>query len=479
MSLNTAASGLTAAQTGLDTTSNDLANASTNGFKSQTQLFSDIYAANESDVPGIGVQSAGIDSNFSQGSQVATGNDLDALIQGSGFFVIKNDGEQQYTRDGAFQLNSSGNLVTTAGNEVLGYPTSSTGTVTGGLGTITVNTSALAANPSSAIGLVTNLNSADTTITTGNAPSYTTTGYATAATDNSGELTTGSPTSGTYDEATSVVAYDSQGNANTVNLYYVQTASNTWDVYALPVASTGSSAGVSALATTASVAPTAALLDAAGTADDVSVASDATTAPTVGESVTTTTTPLLLTTLTFNADGTLASSSNADTGAGAGVYTAPLVVNWDNGTADSTLTFNFSGSTLGAQSFAIAGTTNDGYAPGNYTGTTIASDGSVTANYSNGQTAVAGKLAVANFINQEGLQSVSGNLYAQTTTSGDPVIDTPGAGQAGTLLSGNLEQSNVSTSSSLVDLIQYQQAYEANATEIQTEQTDFTRLSQI
>ena len=165
--------------------------------------------------------------------------------------------------------------------------------------------------------------------------------------------------------------------------------------------------------------------------------------------------------------------------AGAGVYTAPMTVNWGNGTADSSLTFDFSGSTLGAQSFAIAGTTNDGYAPGSYTGTSIASDGAVTANYSNGQTAIAGKVAVANFINQEGLQSVSGNLYAQTTTSGQPVIDTPGAGQAGSILSGNLEQSNVSTSSALVDLIQYQQAYEANATEIQTEQTDFTRLSQI
>jgi flagellar hook protein FlgE len=156
-----------------------------------------------------------------------------------------------------------------------------------------------------------------------------------------------------------------------------------------------------------------------------------------------------------------------------------MTVNWGNGTADSALTFNFSGSTLGAQSFAIAGTTNDGYAPGNYTGTTIGSDGALTANYSNGQTSIAGKIAVANFINQQGLQSVSGNLYSQTTTSGQPVIDTPGAGQAGTLLSGNLEQSNVSTSSALVDLIQYQQAYEANATTIQTEQTDFTRLSQI
>jgi flagellar hook protein FlgE len=470
MSINTAASGLTAAQTGLDTTSNDLSNASTNGFKSQTELFADVYAANESDVPGIGVQSAGIDSNFSQGSQVATGNDLDALVQGSGFFIVNNGGEQQYTRDGAFQLNSTGDLVTTGGNNVLGYPTTSTGTVTGGLGTITVNTSALTAKPSANIGLVTNLNSADSIISTGTAPTYTTTGYATSTAANSGASSTGSPTTGTYNEATSAIAYDSQGNANTVNLYYVQTAANTWDVYALPTASNGSSIGVSATVGSTPSAPVA--------TDDVSVSVP--NPPTaVGQAVSTTTTPLLLTTLTFNSAGSLESSSNADTAAGAGVYTAPMTVNWGNGTADSSLTFDFSGSTLGAQSFAIAGTTNDGYAPGSYTGTTIASDGAVTANYSNGQTSIAGKVAVANFINQEGLQSVSGNLYAQSTTSGQPVIDTPGTGQAGTILSGNLEQSNVSTSSALVDLIQYQQAYEANATEIQTEQTDFTRLSQI
>jgi flagellar hook protein FlgE len=478
MSINTAASGLNAAQTGLDTTANDLANASTTGFKNQTQLFSDVYAANETDVPGIGVQSAGIDSNFSQGGQVATGNNLDAAIQGDGFFVVKNDGEQQYTRDGAFQLNSSGNLVTVAGNEVLGYPTSSTGTVTSGLGAITVNTSALTANPSANIGLVTNLNSADSLIPSGDAPSYTTTGYATSTAANSGASSVGSPASDTYNEATSVVAYDSQGNANTVNLYYVQTAANTWNVWALPVASTGSAIGVYATVGTAGT-PATPPSSPASPDNDVSIADDAAGGQAAGTQVTTTTTPLLLTTLSFNEDGTLASSSNADTTDGAGVYTAPMKVNWGNGTADSSLTFDFSGSTLGAQSFAIAGTTNDGYAPGSYTGTSIASDGSVTSTYSNGQTAVSGKVALANFINQEGLQSISGNLYAQTNTSGQPVVNTPGAGQAGSLLSGNLEQSNVSTSNSLVDLIQYQQAYEANATEIQTEQTDFTRLSQI
>ena len=470
MSINTAAAGLTAAQTGLNATSNDLANASTDGFKSQSQLFADVYAANQSGVPGIGVQSAGLDSNLTQGSQVATGNSLDALVQGSGLFVINNNGEQQYTRDGAFQLNSSGNLVTTAGNHVQGYPTNSTGTVTGGLGPITVNTGALAAKPSASVGVVTNLNSGDAIIAAAAAPSYTTTGYATSTAANSGASSAGSPAAGTFNEATSAVAYDSQGNANSVNLYYTQTAANTWNVYALPATSTGSSVGVSATVGAAPSAPSA--------SNDVSVSSP--NPPTaVGQAVTTTTTPLLLTTLTFNSAGTLASSSNADTTAGAGVYTAPMTVNWGNGTANSTLTFDFSGSTLGSQNFAIAGTTNDGYSPGNYTGTTIASTGAVTANYSNGQTSVAGKLAIANFINQEGLQSISGNLYAQSTSSGTPVIDTPGAGQAGTILSGNLEQSNVSTSTALVDLIQYQQAYEANATTIQTEQTDFTRLSQI
>lgn len=471
MSINTAAAGLSAAQTGLDTTSNDLANASSDGFKSQTQLFSAIYAANESDVPGIGVQSAGVDSNFSQGSQVATGNGLDALVQGSGFFVINSDGAQQYTRDGAFQLNSSGNLVTTSGSNVLGYPTSSTGAVTGGLGAITVNTSALTAKPSAAIGLGTNLNSGDAIISNASAPSYTTTGFATSTAANSGASSAGTPTAGTYNEATSVLGYDSEGNANTVNLYYTQTASNTWNVYALPVASNGSSIGVAATVGSTPTAPSNT------GSNNVSVPS--TNAPTIGQAVTTTTTPLLLTTLTFNANGTLQASSNADTAGGAADSTAPMTVSWGNGAANSTLTFNFGGSTLGAQNFAVASTTNDGYAPGNYTGTTVASDGAVTANYSNGQTAIAGKLAVANFINQQGLQSVSGNLYAQTTTSGQPVIDTPGTGQAGSILSGNLEQSNVSTSTALVDLIQYQQAYEANATTIQTEQTDFTRLSQI
>ena len=118
MSLETALTGLLGSQTGLDTVSNDLANASTTGFKSQTALFSAIYAANSHNPPGIGVQTKNLDTNFSQGDLIATGNPLDAAIQGDGFFVVSANGQQQYTRDGSFQLSSTGVLQTASGAAV-------------------------------------------------------------------------------------------------------------------------------------------------------------------------------------------------------------------------------------------------------------------------------------------------------------------------------------------------------------------------
>lgn len=408
MSLDTAFSGLTAAQTGLNVVSNNLANANTTAFKSQLALFSTIYPVNQRNVPGLGVQSSGIDTNFTQGTDVQTGNSLDTAIQGDGFFVIDNNGTTQYTRDGSFQLNSAGQLVTTTGATVLGYAASSTGGQTGGLQGITINTGALAANATAKLGLTVDLNSADST-------------FATPVTPVPGDTTT-------YNQTTSVVTYDSLGNANTVNLYFQQEApaaaggTPTWNVYAEPVSSAG----------------------------------------------TVVSSPALLTTLTFNNSGALTGGSPVTLG-----------VNWNNGSAASSVAFNFTGTTLGAQSFAIAGTTNDGYAPGNYTGATISASGEVQATYSNGQTKSAGTLGLANFINPQGLQSLTGNLYGETTTSGTAVVNVPGAGQAGTLLSNNLERSNVSTSDSLVDLIQYQQAYQANATELQAEQQNFTKLTQI
>ncbi len=409
MSLETALTGLLGSQTGLDTVSNDLANASTTGFKSQAALFSAIYAANSQNTPGIGVQTKNLDTNFSQGDLIATGNPLDAAIQGDGFFVVSSNGQQQYTRDGSFQLSSTGVLQTSSGAPVLGYADNANGALNASLQPITVNTGAVPAQATSQLGLTLNLNSSDPVIPAGTAFNL--------------------ADSATYDETTSVTTYDSLGNANTTQLYLVQNPAvggsgdaSSWTVYAQPLTTTGADAGG---------------------------------VQTLG-------------TLGFSADGELISGSPAS-----------LSVNWGNGAAASTIAFNFTGTTLGAQTFAVAGTTNNGYGPGNYEGTTITKTGQVQSTYSNGQTVNAGTLGIANFINQQGLQANSGNLYAQTATSGTPVIDTPGTGQAGEVTAGNLEASNASTSALLVQLIQYQQAYQANATVIQTEQSDNTRLTQI
>mgnify|MGYP002721099213 FL=1 len=154
-------------------------------------------------------------------------------------------------------------------------------------------------------------------------------------------------------------------------------------------------------------------------------------------------------------------------------------MNWGNGAANSALSFNFAGTTLAAQSFAVAGLTNDGYAAGTYSGSSVNSSGQLVSTYSNGQTITNGTLALANFINPEGLQDVSGNLYASTNSSGVAVVNAPGNGQSGTVEGGYLEASNASTSSLLVSLIQYQQAYQADTSVLQTEQQDAQRLVQI
>ncbi|WP_298284679.1 flagellar hook protein FlgE [Acidocella sp.] len=408
MTLQTALSGLISAQTGLNTVSNDLANASTTAFKSQMALFEDMYPSNVSNVPGIGATTEGISSDLTEGNLTSTGNPLDAAIQGSGYFIVSNNGAQQYTRDGAFQLNATGQLETLTGKPLMGYATNSSGALNSTLGTITINTGAVPAQATGNLGVTLNLNSGDKQI-----PSTTTFNPADST---------------TYDETTSVVAYDSLGNANRVQLYLVQNQPTTtgatpnWTVYAQPMTASGTAIG----------------------------------------------TPTNLTTLNFSSTGTLTSGSPAT-----------LAVNWGNGAANSNLSFNFSGTSLAAQSFAVAGLTNNGYASGSYTGTSINSQGQIQSTYSNGQTVSAGTLALANFLNPEGLAPVTGNLYNSSSTSGQAVVNTPGSGLAGTLSGGYLEASNASTSSLLVSLIQYQQAYQANTSVIQTEQQDSTRLSQI
>jgi len=130
-SLWIAKTGMEGQQTKLDSVAHNLANVGTNGFKRGGIVFEDLMYQNlrpagsatseQSQLPtglqvGLGVRAAASTRNFSQGALTGTGNNLDLAIKGSGFFQVQlPDGTTGYTRDGSFQVDSAGQIVTNAG----------------------------------------------------------------------------------------------------------------------------------------------------------------------------------------------------------------------------------------------------------------------------------------------------------------------------------------------------------------------------
>ncbi|MDB5959047.1 MAG: flgG, partial [Massilia sp.] len=130
-SLYIAKTGLEAQQTNLDVISNNLANVSTNGFKRSRAVFEDLLYQNvrqpgaqssqQTALPsgmqiGTGVRTVATERIHTQGNPQASGNSKDLMINGSGFFnVLMPDGTTAYTRDGSFQTDSNGQLVTSSG----------------------------------------------------------------------------------------------------------------------------------------------------------------------------------------------------------------------------------------------------------------------------------------------------------------------------------------------------------------------------
>jgi flagellar hook protein FlgE len=140
-SLFSGITGLRAHQTLMDVVSNNISNVNTTGFKSSSVVFEDTLSqtlknaaaptssansntgtggVNPAQV-GLGVQLGAITTNFGQGSAQNTGKSTDLMIQGDGFFMIRNGADTDYTRSGAFTFDSNGKLVTAEGAIVQGW----------------------------------------------------------------------------------------------------------------------------------------------------------------------------------------------------------------------------------------------------------------------------------------------------------------------------------------------------------------------
>jgi flagellar basal-body rod protein FlgG len=156
--LHTAASGMRAQELNVQVISNNIANMRTTGFKKQTAQFQDLLyehvrrvgaQASEQgtilpvgvDIGG-GVKTVGTPRSMSQGTLAATSNDLDVAVRGEGFFKIQMpDGTFAYTRDGSFQMDAQGRIVTSQGNPVqptITIPQNASGTVINPQGQVSV-----------------------------------------------------------------------------------------------------------------------------------------------------------------------------------------------------------------------------------------------------------------------------------------------------------------------------------------------------
>jgi flagellar hook protein FlgE len=238
--------------------------------------------------------------------------------------------------------------------------------------------------------------------------------------DASQGLKTWDPTdaSETSNFSTALNIYDSLGQSHQIQVYFTKTASQTWGWHAMIDGSDvqGGTAGD---------------LEAYGTG-----------------------------TIAFDADGVLTTAMPAT------LYTGSLI--FANGLAAGATTADFTGTSQYGSPSAVQSITQDGYASGTVSGMGIDEEGNIVASYTNGSVKNVARLALADFMNLNGLARNGSTLYGATTTSGQPLLNKPGVGGMGTVSSSMLEESNVDLAAEFIRMIVVQRGYQANSKVIST-----------
>lgn len=412
-SLNTGAAGLRSHSAAIAVTGDNIANVNTVGYKRSRGVFEDILGrsvagGNSAPQAGAGSALAHIEQMWTQGAMLTTESPTDLALSGDGFFMVNGNVNGSngnfFTRAGQFHIDSGGDLVNPNGYQLQGYTANADGTMGSTVGALTVAGGTVPANATTVGDISANLDAGEATMTW-------------------------DPTDpdGTSNFSTGMTVYDSLGESHEVTVYFAKNASNSWEWHAMADGGdiTGGTAGT----------------------------------PFEGASGT----------LTFTTDGALDTETpGASTWNFVGA-TAGQAIDFDFG--DSITTDGGTGLTATTQ-FATASTTNglsqDGYSAGSVAGIGIASDGSVTGVFTNGQRRVLGQVAVADFASVDGLERMGQNLYTETQASGQALLGTAESGGRGSIVSGALEQSNVDLGREFVDLIAYQRGFQANSRVITT-----------
>ncbi|SDG02323.1 MULTISPECIES: flagellar hook protein FlgE [unclassified Duganella] len=499
-------SGLNAASKSLDVIGNNIANASTVGFKSSQAQFADLYANSLNGVsgnnPGIGVTVSKLAQQFTQGNLESSSNPLDVAINGGGFFRLVVNGAVQYSRNGQFHEDNTHTLVNAQGAVLTGYLANTAGVIQLGAPVpLTLDKSDLKPVETTEANFQLNLSSAEKVPET--VP-----------------FDANDPTS--YNKQTVLNVYDSLGTSHVMTTYYVKTDANQWDVYAAAdnkeIVSAGVAASVNsdetvvaarleynnavkavppvpetiaAAAGAYAAAARDAMINAAGAAGatedqiaGITAAYDAIDPGATG-SITGKTPDqingLLAASITVPAVkvGTLVFTKTGALDPQAMALMEPpqtlpfqiqLPIFPDTGAQEPmTIATTFDKTTQYGSVTNDLGSVQNGYSAGSWQRYSIDENGVILGQYSNGKSRAMGQIAMANFASVDGLTPLGNNAWSESAASGPPTVGVPNAGSMGQLRSSMVETSNTDLTAELVNMITAQRVYQANAQTIKTE----------
>ena len=449
-SLFTGISGLSVHQTMLDVTSNNIANVNTTGFKSASTRFEDTF----SQLVGLGVKLQSITQNFTGGAAQMTGRNLDTMINGDGFYVLrKTNGSSVYTRNGSFGLDAQGQVVAADGSFVQGWMGDKDGTInaSGTPGNITLPlTKTVEGRPTTKV------------IYGGNIPA-----------DQIYMDPTGSKTSpdNAFQRSQIVHAYDDKGNPHDVLLTFARNdfanpgSEPMWELRAYDANVFKELDETQREKLTNDGGARIALEVEDG--GSVSIGGSK-VKPADGDGVLN---------FKFKTDGTLDEDSlkamktvkfkldqvnvNETTTPKSSSILQPNVTKQPINLDLSALT-GFGGVNNFGQKQV------DGNMAGYMTGYSVEADGTIRGTFSNGDNRALARIAVASFANPLGLEKAGSSYFVETGSSGQPQIGEAGTGQRGAMTGGAIEMSNVDLAAEFTNLILSQRGFQANSRVITT-----------
>ena len=467
---------------GMNVVTNNLANVSTIGYKSQDIQFADVWYAQQANIGdwwqaqedsrvALGQKGEGVFVNdvrtiFQQGALEATNTVTDLAINGSGYFQVKDaQGREYYTRAGDFRSDNQGVLRNPEGLALMGYQMQADGS-RGGLGEITLDKSAIMpASATTAISLSCNLGQSEEHSVSLDNPYFSLLQqYASGATPPIAATASG--------YSTGITLYDAAGTPREANIYFdsAPTSGNGASVVEYVITSESDDADLPVMAGTLTFSASGELQDMSaytpngtGLNDqggvDLSAWSPASLSAdglpqmqTAGSTVSVD--------FGIRSTGTWQASGTA---ADVGTDAARLASMGQDAAVSALATVNYAGAAPTTYE-----SSQNGYPEGMLNNFTINNDGMVVGSYSNNKNINLYQIPLFSFTSEYNLHREGSNLFSATADCGEIFIGEAGTANFGKIAAYNIEHSNVDVAAEMVDMIITQRGFQANSKVVTT-----------